>query len=270
MTTLTMAEPRQLTLHIGPASAVRHALILAGRSIVKIRKNPEVLVDVTLQPIIFLIMFGFLFGGAIQGGIAEYLQVLVPGLMVQNTAFASMGTGVALNTDITKGVFDRFRSMPIARSAPLVGAVLGDVVRLLVALVVLVVAAVLMGFRMHTDPVSFLIAVTLMVVFGLCLCWIAVWVGMLVRSPAAVPGTLVGFLFPLTFGSNVFVDPATLPGWLQGWVHVNPVSHLTSATRGLLLGGEWAGNAAWAFLWAVGIAAVFCPLALRAYRRRVG
>lgn len=270
MTTLTMAEPRPLTLHIGPGQAIRHALALAGRSIVKIRKNPESLIDVTLQPIIFLVMFVYLFGGAIQGGATEYLQVLLPGLMVQNTAFASLGTGVALNADINKGVFDRFRSMPIARSAPLVGAVLGDIVRFLVALAVLMVTAVIMGFRVQTDPVSFLIAVALMVVFGLCLCWIAVWVGMLVKSPNAVPGTMVGFLFPLTFGSNVFVDPATLPGWLQGWVHINPVSHLTSAARGLLLGGDWAAHAGWAFLWAIGIAAVFCPLALRAYRRRVG
>jgi oleandomycin transport system permease protein len=271
MTALSMAEPRPITLHIGVSKAVRHALTLAGRSIVRIRKNPETLIDVTLQPIIFLVMFVYLFGGAIKGGSTAYLQVLLPGLMVQNTAFASMGTGFALNTDITKGVFDRFRSMPVARSAPLVGAVLGDVVRLLVALAVLLVTAVIMGFRVHTDPVSFLIAVVLMVVFGLCLCWVGVWVGMLVKSPNAVPGTMVGFLFPLTFGSNVFVDPSTLPGWMQGWVQVNPVSHLTSAARGLLLGGEdWAGHAGWAFLWAVGIAAVFMPLALRAYKRRVG
>src|SRR5262249_29612701 len=139
MTTLTMAAPRPVTLTIGPAQALRHALALAGRSIAKIRKNPETLLDVTLQPIIFLVMFVYLFGGAIKGGSTAYLQVLLPGLMVQNTAFASMGVGVALNTDISKGVFDRFRSMPISRSAPLVGAVLGDVVRQLVALTVLLI-----------------------------------------------------------------------------------------------------------------------------------
>jgi oleandomycin transport system permease protein len=270
MSTLTMTAPRPVTLHIGSAKALRHALALAGRSIAKIRKNPETLIDVTLQPIIFLVLFVYLFGGAVAGDATAYLQVLLPGLMVQNTAFASMGTGMALNTDITKGVFDRFRSLPIARSAPLVGAVLGDVVRLLVALAVLLITAVVMGFRVHTDPVSFLIAVILMVAFGLCLCWVAVWVGMLVKSPGAVPGTLVGFMFPLTFGSNVFVSPSTLPGWLQGWVNINPVSHLASAARGLLLGGDWAAHAGWAFLWAVGITAVFMPLALRAYKRRVG
>jgi oleandomycin transport system permease protein len=271
MTTLTMAaEPRPITLHIGLSKAIQHSLTLAGRSIVKIRKNPETLMDVTLQPIIFLVMFVYLFGGAVSGGTDAYLQVLLPGLMVQNTAFAILGIGMALNADITKGVFDRFRSMPIARSAPLVGAVLGDVVRYVVAIGVLVITAVIMGFRVQTDLGSFLIAVGLMVLFGLCLCWIAVWVGMLVKSPNAVPGTLVGLLFPLTFGSNVFVPTSTLPGWLQGWVEINPVSHLTDAARGLLLGGPWFSHAAWAFLWAIGIAAVFMPLALRAYKRRVG
>jgi oleandomycin transport system permease protein len=259
-----------VTLHIGLAQTMRNSLALAGRSIVKIRKNPETLLDVTLQPIIFLVMFVYLFGGAVAGGTSNYIQTLLPGLMVQNTAFASLGIGIALNTDITKGVFDRFRSLPIARSAPLVGAVLGDVVRYVVALTVLLITAVIMGFRMHTDPGSFLIAVALMVLFGLCLCWVAVLVGMLVKTPNAVPGVMVGILFPFTFGSNVFVPPSTPPGWLRGWVHINPVSHLTDAARGLLLGGPWAANAAWAFLWAIGIAAVFMPLALRAYKRRVG
>ncbi|GAA4419719.1 ABC transporter permease [Actinokineospora soli] len=258
------------TLHIGPAAGVRHGLALAGRSVAKIRKNPESLLDVTLQPILFLVVFVYLFGGAISGGTGEYLQYLLPGMMVQNIVFASLGTGIALNTDITKGVFDRFRSMPIARSAPLVGAVLADVVRFVVTLTVLVLFAYAIGFRVQTDPARFLVAVALLVVFGLCLCWVSVWVGMLVKSPQAVPGTLVAFLMPLTFGSNVFVPAETLPGWLRVWVDVNPVSHLADATRALLLGGDWVANTAWAFLWAAVIAAVFFPLAVRAYRRRMG
>ncbi|GLZ40369.1 ABC transporter permease [Actinokineospora sp. NBRC 105648] len=265
---MTTATP-PLT-HVGPGLAVRHGLALAGRAIIKIRKNPESLLDVTLQPIIFLLLFVYLFGGALQGSSDAYLQVLLPGLMVQNIAFASLGTGMALNTDITKGVFDRFRSMPIARSAPLIGAVLGDVVRFVTTLTVLFVVATIMGFRVQTDPGRFLIAIALMIAFGLCLCWVSVFVGMLVKSPQAVPGTLVAFVFPLTFGSNVFVSSSTMPGWLQAWVDINPVTHLTNAGRGLLLGGDWVGDAAWAFLWAIAIAAVFFPLALRAYRRRVG
>jgi len=265
-----MAAPRPINLHIGFAQTMRNSFALAGRAIVKIRKNPETLLDVTIQPIIFLILFVYLFGGAIQGSTTEYLQFLLPGLMAQNIAFASIGIGQALNTDITKGVFDRFRSMPIARSSPLIGAVLGDVVRYLVALTVLLITAVVMGFRVHTDLGSFLIAIALVVLFGLCLCWISVLVGMLVKSPGAVPGVLIGVMFPLTFGSNVFVQADTMPGWLQTWVHVNPFTHLTDAVRGLLSGGNWAGHAGWTVLWAVGIAAVFMPLALRAYKRRVG
>ncbi|GAA3026030.1 ABC transporter permease [Actinokineospora globicatena] len=258
------------TTHISPGSALRHGFTLAGRAVTKVRKNPESLLDVTLQPIIFLLLFVYLFGGAIQGSTDAYLQVLLPGLMVQNIAFASLGTGMALNTDITKGVFDRFRSMPIARSAPLIGAVLGDVVRFVVTLTVLFTVAVIMGFRVQTDPGRFLIAIALLIAFGLCLCWVSVFVGMLVKSPQAVPGTLVAFIFPLTFGSNVFVPSDSLPGWLQVWVDINPVTHLANAARGLLLGGDWVGDAGWAFLWGIGIAAVFFPLALRAYRKRVG
>jgi oleandomycin transport system permease protein len=271
MTAATVAAPRHTAIaHRGPIDAMRDSLVLAGRSIVKIRKNPEVLLDVTLQPILFLFMFVYLFGGAIAGNTHDYLQLLMPGLMVQNVAFASMGTGTALNTDISKGVFDRFRSMPIARSAPLVGAVVGDVVRYLVALAVLVVTAVILGFRVQTDPASFLLVVALMVVFGLCLCWMSVFVGMLVKSPQAVPGVLVAVMMPLTFGSNVFAPTTSMPGWLQGWVKINPVTQLTDAARGLLNGGPWADHATYAFLWAIAIAAVFFPLAVRAYRRRVG
>ena len=270
MTAATVTAPRRTAVnHRGPIDGLRDSLVLAGRSIVKIRKNPETLLDVTLQPILFLFMFVYLFGGAIAGDTHAYLQLLMPGLMVQNVAFASMGTGTALNTDISKGVFDRFRSMPIARSAPLAGAVLGDIVRYLVAMVVLVITAVILGFRVHTDPGSFLLAVALMVVFGLCLCWMSVFVGMLVKSPQAVPGVLIAFMMPLTFGSNVFAPTASMPGWLQGWVKINPVTQLTDAARGLLNGGPWAGHAAYAFLWAIAIAVVFFPLAMRAYRRRV-
>ncbi|PPK63541.1 ABC transporter permease [Actinokineospora auranticolor] len=267
MTAAVLPRP---TATVGLSETLRHSFALAGRAVTKVRKNPESLLDVTLQPIIFLVLFVYLFGGAVGGSTDAYLQVLLPGLMVQNIVFASLGTGMALNTDITKGMFDRFRSMPIARSAPLIGAVLGDIVRFVVTLTVLFVFATIMGFRVQTDPGRFLIAVVLLIAFGLCLCWVSVWVGMLVKSPQAVPGTLVAFMFPLTFGSNAFVPADTLPGWLKAWVDINPVTHLTDAGRGLLLGGEWVGSAAIAFAWAIGIAAVFLPLALRGYRKRLG
>jgi len=266
MTTIAVAPPR----FVNPVKAVQHGLSLAWRGVLKIRKNPEQLVDVTIQPILFLVLFVYLFGGAVAGSTGAYLQNLTPGLLVQNTIMASMSAGVALNTDVSKGVFDRFRSMPIARSAPLVGAVLADFVRYLVAIAVLLIMATIMGFRIQTDPGSTILAVAVMMLAGLCFCWIAVFVGMLVESPGAVQGIMVAFIFPLTFGSNVFVPTGTMPGWLQTWSDISPVSLLADAMRGLLVGGEVGGPLLGALAWMAGVVVVFFPLAMRAYRRRVG
>jgi oleandomycin transport system permease protein len=268
MTTLTatMPAPRRV---INPARALRHSLSLAGRSIIRIRKNPENLLDVTIQPILFLVMFVFLFGGAISGNWHTYLQTLVPGLMVQNTLFASMGTGYSLSQDISKGVFDRFRSLPIARSAPLVGAVLGDAVRFVVAMVILLGFAMILGFRVHTNPMFALFAVLIMILAGLALCWLGVWVGMLLSAPTAAQGVMVAVMMPLTFGSNVFVPSTTMPGWLQTWTSISPVSKLVDVSRGLMLGGPIAAPMLAAAIWMLGFLAVFFPLAMRAYRRRM-
>lgn len=251
-----------------PFALVRHSLVLAGRAITKIRRNPEQLIDVTLQPIIFTALFVYLFGGAIAGSQQAYLQFVLPGLMVQTVLFVSIPIGANLNTDIKKGVFDRFRSLPIPRSAPLVGAVLGDIVRYVVAISVLLGFGYAIGFRVTTDPASALLACLLVLAFALSLSWVAVYIGMLVREPGTVQG--IGFLvlFPLTFGSSLFVPVETMPGWLQAWVEVNPISHLVEAVRGLLIGGDVAGPVTQSVLWAVGITAVFAPLAVRAYRRR--
>jgi oleandomycin transport system permease protein len=211
----------------------------------------------------------YLFGGAIAGSTSHYLQSLAPGLLVQNTITASLAAGVALNTDVSKGVFDRFRAMPIARSAPLVGAVLADIGWYVVASGVLLVMATIMGFRVHTNPVAVLVAVAVMVLAGLCFCWMAVFVGMLVPSPAAVQGIMVALLLPLTFGSNVFVPSATMPGWLHAWSDISPVSQLANAMRGLLDGGAVAGPLLASFAWLAGVVLVFFPLAMHAYRRRV-
>ncbi|WAL66123.1 ABC transporter permease [Amycolatopsis cynarae] len=266
MTTAVATPPR----HFGPASAVRHGTVLAWRGVLKIRKNPEQLLDVTLQPILFLVLFGYLFGGAVAGNTGAYLETLAPGLMVQVILMASMATGVALNTDVSKGVFDRFRSMPIARSAPLLGAVLADVVRYVVALVVLLLMAMVMGFRLHASPAGLVVAVAVLVLAGLCFCWITVFVGMLVPTPASLQGVMVALMLPLTFGSNVFVPNATMPGWLRAWSEISPVSLLSDATRGLLVGGEVAGPLTGGLVWMAGVAVVFFPLAMRAYRRRMG
>jgi oleandomycin transport system permease protein len=251
-----------------PWGLIRHSVTLAGRSILKIKRSPEQLIDVTLQPIIFTVLFVYLFGGAIAGTQHAYLQFVLPALMVQTVLFASLSIGVNLNTDIQKGVFDRFRSLPIPRSAPLVGAVLGDIVRFVTSIVVLMVFGYAIGFRVQTDPFQALLACLLVLAFALSLSWIAVLIGMLVREPGTVQG--IGFLlmFPLTFGSSMFVPVNTLPGWLQAWVKVNPVTHLVEASRGLLLGGDVAWPVTQSLLWSIGITVVFAPLAVRAYRRR--
>jgi oleandomycin transport system permease protein len=249
-------------------AGLRHGMTLTWRSLIKIKHSPEQLLDLTLQPIIFVLLFVFLFGGALAGDWRDYLQFVLPGILVQTVVFATLGTGVGLNTDITKGVFDRFRSLPIARSAPLVGTVLGDVVRYIVSAGVVLGFGAVLGFRIHTGPMAVLAAYGLVLTFAFALCWLAALVGMLVKSPQSVQGFGFIVMFPLTFGSNIFTQTSTLPGWLQAWVEVNPVSALTTATRGLMLGGPVADAAIRTLLWAAAIFAVFFPLAIRAYRRK--
>ncbi len=188
--------------------------------------------------------------------------------MVQTVVFATLGTGVGLNTDITKGIFDRFRSLPIARSAPLVGTVLGDVARYIISACVVLAFGMALGFDIHTSPLAVLAAFGLVLAFAFALCWVAALVGLFVGSPQSVQGLGFMVMFPLTFGSNIFTAPGTMPGWLQAWVDVNPVSALTTAIRGLMIGGPVAESAITALLWSAGIFAVFFPLAVRAYLRK--
>jgi oleandomycin transport system permease protein len=247
----------------------RQAVVLARRSLIKTWRTPEALVDVTLQPVIFLGLFTYVFGGAIAGGSRHaYLQFLLPGLLGQTIAMASVSLGQNLNTDIQKGVFDRFRSLPIARSAPLVGAVLADLVRYLVLFTVMMVVGAAMGYRVTTGWTGVLAALGLSMGFALCFGWISVYVGMIARAPGAVQGIMFLLVLPLSFGSNTFVPTATLPGWLQAFVKVNPISHLVSAVRGLMTGGPIAGHVGWTLVWMAGLLVVFAPLAVRAYRRR--
>jgi oleandomycin transport system permease protein len=269
MTTLTTAIPHRVPAQrMTPARAARHASTLAWRALVRIKRNPEQLLDVTLQPIIFVTLFVFLFGGALAGMTRhDYVQFVLPGIMVQTIIFASAGTGFNLNTDITKGIFDRFRSMPIARSAPLSGAILGDMFRYVASFAVLFAYGSLLGFRVQTNAWLALAGVLLIITFAFGLCWVWALLGMYVKSPQSVQGFGFIIMFPLTFGSNVFVATSTLPGWLQAWVKVNPVTALAQAMRGLYLGGPIATPVWHSIAWAVGIAAVFAPLAVRRYRR---
>jgi oleandomycin transport system permease protein len=269
-TPITQAPPPVSAPEQGtrPFPLLRHSLVLAGRAVRKIRRTPEQFIDVTLQPIIFVILFVYVFGGAISGSTHDYLQYVLPAIMVQTVLFSSLSIGVNLNTDIKKGVFDRFRSLPIGRSAPLIGAVSAEVVRFSTSVIVLMAFGYALGFRVGTDPLSALAGCLLAVAFALCMSWVAVFLGTWLRESGAVQG--IGFLvmFPLTFGSNMFVPTSSLPGWLQGWVRINPVTHLTDAIRGLLVGGPVAAPVGWSVLTGAIILAIFAPLAVATYRRK--
>jgi oleandomycin transport system permease protein len=247
----------------------RHSLALAKRNLIGVVRNPEALIDVTLQPIIFIALFTYVFGGAIANGSQhDYLQFLLPGILAQTIAFGGVSIGVNLNTDIEKGVFDRFRSLPIARAAPLVGAVLGDVVRYVLLCTITIGFGYVLGFRAATSVPEVIAACALGIAFALCLCWISVYVGMIARTPGAVQGILMLLLFPLTFAASTFVPASTLPGWLEAVTKANPLTHLVEALRGLMLGGPVADDVLWTLGWMGALLAVFVPLALRAYGRR--
>jgi oleandomycin transport system permease protein len=249
-------------------TGLRNAFTLTWRSVLKIRTNMEDVVGLSLQPIMFLLLFTYVFGGAIAGGTHAYLQFELPGLLVMTVVFATLGTGLMLNQDIRGGVFDRFRSLPIARWAPLAGAILGDMVRYLISVGVTLGFGMILGFRIETGPFPAVVGCLLLLTFALAMCWGSALIGMLVKTPQGVQ--MYGFLamFPLVFGSNLLVPSETMPGWLQAFVKVNPITYLTSAERGLLTGGPVATSALRSLLWALGIFVVFAPLAVRAYRRK--
>jgi oleandomycin transport system permease protein len=273
-TTATTPATRAKVTQAGPAArprfrSLRHALVLAKRNLIKIARTPEQLIDVTLQPVIFLLLFTYVFGGALGGGSQhDYLEFLLPGLLGQTIAMSSISIGQNMNGDIAKGVFDRFRSLPIARSAPLVGAVLAEFFRYLLLCVITVGFGYVLGFRIATSPEALLAAIGIAICFALAFAWVSVWVGMVVRTPGAVQGVMFLLVLPLSFGSNTFVRTSTMPGWLQAFVNVNPISHLVSTVRGLMLGGPVATPLGWTFAWIAGMLVVFFPLALRAYIRR--
>jgi oleandomycin transport system permease protein len=249
---------------------LRHSAVLARRSLVNTWRTPEALVDVTLQPIIFLLLFTYVFGGAIADGSQhEYLQFLLPGILGQTIAMAGVSIGVNLNQDVEKGIFDRFRSLPIGRAVPLVGAVLADMARYVLLCVVMIGFGYVLGFRATTSAPEVLLACMLAVAFALCMCWGSVYVGMKARTPGAVQGLMFLIVLPLSFGSSAFVSPDSMPGWLQTFTDVNPITQLVGAERALLLGDPMGSHLAWTFAWMAILLVAFVPLALRAYRRRV-
>jgi ABC-2 type transport system permease protein len=249
-------------------SALSAALTFGWRGMLKVKHVPEQLLDVTITPVMFVLMFTYLFGGAIAGSTGEYLDYILPGILVMSVLFTTVYSGVALNTDLTKGVVDRFRSLPIWRPAPLVGALLGDSVRYLVAGTVIIVLGVVLGYRPSNGVPGVLAALALVVVFAFGLSWIFTTLGLVMRAPNAVMNAGFMGIFPLTFLSNVFVDPETLPGALEAFVDVNPISILATASRGLMDGTASAGDIGIVLGTAALLTAVFAPLTTYLYRTK--
>ncbi len=233
----------------------------------KVKHVPEQLLDVTITPVMFVLMFTYLFGGAVAGSTAAYLDYILPGILVMSVLFTTVYSGVALNTDLTKGVVDRFRSLPIWRPAPLVGSLLGDTVRYLIAGTVIIVLGVILGYRPGAGVTGVVAALALVITFSFGLSWVFTTMGLLLRTPNAVMNAGFMGIFPLTFLSNVFVDPATLPGPLEAFVKVNPISILVNASRGLMEGTASAGDIGIVLATAAALTAVFAPLTTRLYRR---
>ncbi|MBN9605111.1 MAG: ABC transporter permease [Actinomycetales bacterium] len=261
-------ENRPLKNHVGPLATARQSLIMAWRGLIKVRRTPEQLFDVTLQPIVFTLMFTYIFGGAIAGDVGSYLPMFIPGIAVQTVLTASVVTGVQLREDMDKGVFDRFRSLPIARSAPLAGALIADLVRYLIASVLTFVMGVLIGYRPEGGLLGMIGAILLMMGVAWAISWIFAFFGVIGRSASAVQGVSFLILFPLTFLSNIFVPVDTMPGWLQAFVNINPVSYLVTAARDLANTGGAGIEVLWAIVGALVVVLVFAPLTVRAYMRR--
>ncbi len=250
-----------------PASALSSVVTLAWRALLKIKHVPFQLFDVTVTPIMFTLLFTYIFGGALAGTPAEYIQYLLPGILVQTIVFITVYTGVGLCTDIRKGLYDRFRSLPMWQPSPLFGALAGDVLRYSMAGALILVVGLILGFRPAGGALGLLMALGLVLVFAFALSWLWIIVGMLVRTPESVMTTSFVFLMPLTFASDIFVQLDTMPGWLQAVVGRNPVTWLSSASRALMHGQPAAGDVAWVLGASAVIVLVAAPVAMRLYHR---
>jgi daunorubicin/doxorubicin transport system permease protein len=258
---LARSQPRR-------SSALSASLTFAWRALLKIRHVPEQLADVIAIPIIFTLLFTYLFGGALAGSTGKYLQFLLPGTLVMTVLLVTMYSGIGLNSDITTGVFDRFRTAPIWRPAPIVGSLIGDIGRYLLASTLVIALGLALGFRPAGGVVGVLSAAGLIVLFALSLSWIWTALALVMRTPNAVMSVSTIALFPLTLASNVFVEPQTMPGWLQVFVNVNPVSHLVTDVRGLMAGTATTGQISWVLVASVALTAIFAPLTVYLYRNK--
>jgi ABC-2 type transport system permease protein len=275
--TATMAEPditeaalrSVLATGVRPASpsALGASLTFAWRALLKIKHVPMQLFDVTAFPIMFVLLYTYLFGGALASSPREYLQDLLPGILVMTVSMITIYTGTGLCNDVEKGIYDRFRSLPIWRPAVLVGMLIADAGRYVAASVVVLLLGIALGFRPDGGIVGVVAAVALLLVFSFSLSWVWSLFGLKAQTAETVMQMSMSILFPLTFASNVFVDPDTMPGWVQAFVKVNPVTHLTDASRALMHGTSVGGSIGWVLLWSAGLLVVFAPLTMRAYNK---
>jgi len=249
-------------------SSLSTSLTFGWRAILKIKHVPEQLFDVTAFPIMNLLMFTYLFGGALAGSPSEYIQFVLPGILVMSVVMITMYTGVSVNIDIEKGVFDRFRSLPIWRPSAMVGYLLGDALRYTIASAVMLTVGLALGYRPDGGIGGVLAGIALLLVFSFAFSWIWTMFGLMLRTEKSVMSVSMMVIFPLTFLSNVFVDPRTMPGWLQAFVNNSPITHLAAAVRGLMAGDWPAGEVAWSLGWAGLFLLVFGPVTMRLYNRR--
>jgi ABC-2 type transport system permease protein len=251
------------------AETISQTLSMAWRALKKMRRNPEQFFDVTLQPLLFTAMFAYIFGGAISGNVTSYLPLLIPGIVAQTVLTTCMASGVQLREDMDKGVFDRFKVLPIARIAPLAGPVVADVVRYLIAATLTFVTGIIIGYRPGGGVFGVLGAIALSIFIGWSMAWIFTWIGAIARNARSVQGISMLILFPLTFLSNAFVPVSTLPSALAAFVKINPVSLLVSATRDLANNGAVTSQVGWTLLAGLVVIAIFAPLSVRSYRRHI-
>jgi ABC-2 type transport system permease protein len=264
--TTAVARARQ---HISLAETISQTLSMAWRALKKMRRNPEQFFDVTLQPLLFTAMFAYIFGGAIAHSVQNYLPLLIPGIVAQTVLTCCMATGVQLREDMEKGVFDRFKALPIARIAPLAGPMVADLVRYLIAAGLTFVMGVIIGYRPGGGVLGVLGAIALAMFTGWALAWIFTWIGTIARNARSVQGISMLILFPLTFLSNAFVRVSTLPRALADFVNVNPVSYLVSAGRDLANQGVITADVGWTLLAGLVVIAIFAPLSVRSYKRHL-
>jgi ABC transporter DrrB family efflux protein len=257
------------TVDVGHGNVVSNTLTIARRNLLHIKATPEQLVEMSIQPLMFLVLFVYVFGGAIAGSSKEYLQFALPGILVQSVAFLPFTTALALNTDFQRGVIDRFRSLPMARSSVIGGRILADGVRIVWSVLIITGFAVLLGFRFGGGAAGAVGGLVIVTVFGLAMCWPMAFIGITARTTESVNTWGFMIILPLTFASSAFVPVETMPGWLQPIANANPVTAAIDAARGLMLGGPVARPVIESLIWMAAIVAVFAPLAIARYRRRV-